>query len=171
MFQKKCEGCKMKFKNCIVKKNPNFINFDQHKNFYDFSNESIVDEFLKSVYGRFLPDGDQCKIMRYAEIINYQPSKIVESKSTRMWFTNVYTATHFNSFIRGEIGYEILKRIIVNGETGNSWIFKRFNRLQITFSSKRNDKIICFIILFFHHTQKNMNFTKISSCVFFSMMI
>ena len=116
----------------MVKKSHNFINFDQHKNFYNLSDKSIVDEFLKPDYGCFLPDGDQRKIMHYAEIINYQPSKIVESRSTRMWFTNVYTATHFNSFIRGEIGYEILKRIIINGETDSSWIFKRFNRLQIT---------------------------------------
>ena len=75
--------------------------------------------------------------MGYAEIINYQPGE-VEIKSSRMWLTNVYTATHFNFYIRDEIGKQILKRIILNGEAGSSWIFKRFNRLQVIFTSKKN---------------------------------
>ena len=56
------------------------INFDQHKKCHDFFDESIVNEFLTNVYGRFVPDGEQYKIMGYAEIINYQPSE-VEIKS------------------------------------------------------------------------------------------
>ena len=74
--------------------------------------------------------------MGYPEIINYQPGE-VDSKSTRMWLTNVYNATHFNYYIRGEISKQILKRIILNGEAGSSWIFKRFNRLQITSASEK----------------------------------
>ena len=118
---------------------PYIIDFDQHKRFYVFSDESIVDEFIKSVYECFLPDGEQYKIMGYAEIINYQPSKINESRSIGIWLTNVYSTTHFNSYVSCEIGNQILKIIIVNGETGSSWIFKRFNRLQITFNPKNNN--------------------------------
>ena len=70
------------------------INFDQHEKFYDFFDGSIVIEFLRTVYERFVPDGEQYKIMGYAEIINYQPSE-VDSKSTRRWLTNLYTASHF----------------------------------------------------------------------------
>lgn len=58
--------------------------------------------------------------MGYAKIINYQPNKVVDAKSTRIWLTNVYIATNFSSYVRGEIGNQILKRIIVNGETGSS---------------------------------------------------
>ena len=112
------------------------INFDQYKKFYDFFDESIVNEFLTNVYERFVPDGEQYKIMGYAQIINYQPGE-VETKSSRMWLTNVYTATHFNFYIKDEIGKQILKRNILNGETGSSWIFKRFNRLQVIFTSKK----------------------------------
>ena len=75
--------------------------------------------------------------MGYAEIINYQPGE-VEIKSSRMWLTNVYIATHFNFYIRDKIGKQILKRIILNDETGSSWIFKRFNRLQGIFTFKKN---------------------------------
>ena len=114
------------------------INFDQHRTFYDFFDESIVNEFLTSVYQRSVPDGEQYKIMGYAEIIYYQPGE-VDSKSTRMWLTNVYNATHFNSYVRDEISKQILKRIILNGKAGSSWIFKKFNRLQIIFTSKKNN--------------------------------
>ena len=58
------------------------INFDQHKKFHDFFDESIVNEFLTNVYGRFVPDGEQYKIIGFAEIINYQPGE-VEIKSRR----------------------------------------------------------------------------------------
>lgn len=44
-------------------------NLDQHKTFYDLFDESIVDEFIKSVYECFSPDDDQYKIMGYDEII------------------------------------------------------------------------------------------------------
>ena len=112
------------------------IDFNQHKNFYDFFDESIINDFLTNVYEHFVPDAEQYKIMGYAEIINYQPGE-VEIKSTRMWLTNVYTATHFIIYVRDEIGKQmILKITILNGETGSSWIFKRFNRLQVIFTSK-----------------------------------
>ena len=69
--------------------------------------------------------------------MNYNPQ--ADLKCARLWLTNVNTATHFNSYVRGEISNQILKRIIVNGETGSNWIFKRFNRLQVTISSTKNN--------------------------------
>ena len=70
-------------------------------------------------------------IQGYVELINYQQTKIVNPENTRVWLTNVFKGCHFNPYIRGEIKKEILKRIIINGATGSSWIFKRFNNLQI----------------------------------------
>ena len=83
----RCDECKLEFKSCRLKKNHNFlfhynqtggstnqqlpinvlrrgsifyyyINFCQHKNFYDFYDEKIVDSFLNSVYERFVPGKD-----------------------------------------------------------------------------------------------------------------
>ena len=96
---KRCDECKLEFKNSRLKKNHNFllhynqvrrrrnqqlpinvlrrgpifyysINFDQHKNFHDFYNEKIVDDFLNSVYERFV-SGKNFHIQGYVEIINY----------------------------------------------------------------------------------------------------
>ena len=48
-----------------------------------------------------------------------------------VWLTNSFNSKYFNEFVRGEILDEITKRIIVNGQTGSSWHFKRFERLSV----------------------------------------
>ena len=35
---------------------------------------------------------------------------------------------------------DILKRTIVNGSSGGSWLFKRFNKLQVVVTNKSNMK-------------------------------
>ena len=150
----------MKFKNCRVKKNHTFlfhynqsegsrmnqqlpvsvvtrgpvtyfsINYNGHKNFYDFFQEDVVDDFLQGVYNRF-NHGDEYKFQGYAEMINQQKGESVVSENTRVWLTNVYTVKYLNPYVRGAIKNDILKRIVLNGETGSSWVFKRFKRLQI----------------------------------------
>ena len=75
------------------------ISYNQHKNFYNFFEEQIVDEFLNSVYERFEPN-DQYKIQGYAEIINQQQGEFIIAESTRVWHTNTYTAKHFNDYVR-----------------------------------------------------------------------
>lgn len=40
--------------------------------------------------------------------------------------------------IRDEIKKDILKSVIVNGVTGSSWIFKKFNKLQIIATNESN---------------------------------
>ena len=63
------------------------------------------------------------------EIINQQRDS--ERTEKRVWLTNVFCFNHFNQFVRGEIKDEIVKRVIVNGQTGSSWYFKSFNRMNI----------------------------------------
>ena len=63
------------------------------------------------------------------EIINQQ--RDTQCIEKRVWLTNVFLFKHFNQFVRGEIKDEIIKRLIINGQTGSSWYFKRFNRLNI----------------------------------------
>ena len=41
------------------------VNYNQHKNFYNVFQESVVSDFLETVYARFTPD-DQYKIEGYA---------------------------------------------------------------------------------------------------------
>ena len=117
------------------------INFLQHKNFYDFYQGKVVDDFLNSVCERFV-SGAEYKIQGYVELINYQQTEIINLEYTRLWLTNIYMGCHFNSYVRGEIKNDILKRVIFNGATGSIWIFKRFNRLQIMAIDKANFKTI-----------------------------
>ena len=107
------------------------VNFDQHKNFYDFYSSDIVDVFLDSVYQVFQPKSSMFKFQGYAEIVNQQRGETVVLENKRVWLTNVYQFKYFNEFVRGEIKDEIIKRVIVNGQSGSSWYFKRFNRLNI----------------------------------------
>ena len=74
--------------------------------------------------------------------INYESGEIINLKYTRVWLTHVYTARHFNSYVRGEIKNDILKRVIFNGGSGSRWIFKRFNRLQIMVTPNKTYKTI-----------------------------
>ena len=96
---RRCKKCMMEFKNSMVRKNHMFllhcnqsggsrinqqlpvnavkrgqityysVNFHQHKKFYNFSKESIVDDFFDSVYAQFVRVA-QVSIQGYAEIIN-----------------------------------------------------------------------------------------------------
>ena len=106
------------------------INFEQHRNFYDFFSTNIVEIFLDNVYQVYQHGNKENKIQAYAEIINQQRGEIV-LENKRVWLTNVYRAKHFNDFVRGELSDQIIKRVIVNGESGSSWYFKRFERLNV----------------------------------------
>ena len=44
--------------------------------------------------------------------------------------------------MRGEIKDKITKRVVVNGESGSSWQFKRFDRLNIILSVAESIKLI-----------------------------
>ena len=70
----------------------------------------------------------------YAEIINQQLGEFIVAESNRVWLTITLTAKYFSEYVRSSIKSEILKRVIVNGQTGSSWHFKRFDRLTIIFS-------------------------------------
>ena len=49
---------------------------------------------------------------------------------------NVYEDVYFNNFIKSNLANDILERVIMNGMSGSSWRFKRFDRLCITVDSK-----------------------------------
>ena len=117
------------------------ISYDQHKDFCDFFNEGIVDNFLSSVYNRFNPDKEYM-IQGYAEIINQQQGEYIVAESTRVWLTNTYNARYFNEYVRASIKSVIVKRIIINGQTNSNWYFKRFKRLTVITTSVQEAKKI-----------------------------
>ena len=88
----------------------------------------VVDDFLQSVYESYHPQKN--KIKGFFEIINKQRGEAI-LEDNRAWLTNLFITKHFNTFIRTEIKNKIIKRIIVNGQSGSSWFFKRFERLSI----------------------------------------
>ena len=107
------------------------INFDQHKNYYNFFSTDMIDIFLDTVYDVFKPRQNLLyKFHRYFEIINQQ-NEPEQRTEKRVCLTNVFRFNYFNQFVRGEIKDEIVKRVIINGQAGSSWYFKRFNRLNI----------------------------------------
>ena len=57
------------------------------------------------------------KLQFSMELINYIPTDIIELKSRRIWMTDVYECTFFNSSIEGEIKNNLMKRVIANGMT------------------------------------------------------
>ena len=92
----------------------------------------MVDVFLDVVYHAFNPQQNlMYKFQGYFEIINQQSGSEHVLTDKRVWLTNVYRFKYFNEFVRGEIKVEIIKRVIINGQSGSSWFFKRFNRLNI----------------------------------------
>ena len=142
---KRCDECKIEFKNCRLKKNHNFlvhyqqtggsmnqqlpvnilrrgpaiyysINCQQRKDFYD---EKIVNSFFDSVKECFSPNERvEFKMQGYIKIKNYQRTETVELENIRVWLSNVFVGRYFNQFIRREMKKDILKRVIVNGLTG-----------------------------------------------------
>ena len=116
------------------------INFQQHNRFYDFYNESAIESFLNFVKDLFAPaaEGKECKIQAYFELKNYKWTEFVDIENTRVWLTNVFSGRFFNDFIREHFKEDILKRIIVNGSIGSSWLFERFNKLQVIVTDKSN---------------------------------
>ena len=129
--RKNCNECHIHFKNCWQRKNHNFlfhrswqmggnigqmqpinilrrppiihysINFQQHKNFYNFYKESILDSFFYSAQHSFTPSALEIKFQGYFEQKIYQQTEIVETENTMILLTNVYVRKHFNRFVRG----------------------------------------------------------------------
>ena len=114
------------------------INFDQHKNVYDFYSGDMADEFLGVVERKFKPlKNIEHKFQVYFEIVNQQRTLNNRDFLTdnRSWLTKVYTFKFFNKFVRNELKNEITKRIIISGLTGSSWYFRRFKRMNVIVTS------------------------------------
>ena len=88
------------------------------------------------VYQNFKPDQGvkKYKFQGYFELVNQQHTVDNQGFLTenRNWLKRVFNAGYFNEFARAELFNEITKKVIVNGLTGSSWHFKRYECLNIT---------------------------------------
>ena len=91
----------------------------------------MIDVFLDNFHLAFNSQNHMYKFQGYFEIINQQRGPEIVLEDKRFWLTNVYRFKYFNNFVSGEIKDEIIKRVIVNGQSRSSWFSKRFNRLNI----------------------------------------
>ena len=137
--------CSVQDKPINILKRSNFltifsINYDQHSDFYNFYNsEQIIDNFSTVVENRFAP-GKSVEVQVLFSLINFQSPEnefSVKILDKRAWMTDVFDCIFFNNYIRIGFRNEILKRVIVNGLTGSSWRFKRFNRIAINVKNKK----------------------------------
>ena len=116
------------------------VNIDQHKDYFDFHSTDMVDVFLDIVYHAFNPQQNlMYKFQGYFEIINQQRGDEHVLTDKRVWLRNVYCFKYFNEFVIGEIKDEVIKRVIVNEQSGSSWFFKCFNRLNVIVVSLLNE--------------------------------
>ena len=95
-------------------------------NFLFYDAKKAVDDFAVA-FEKVFNLRKKVKLQGSMELINYMPTDIIELERS-IWMTDVYVCKFFNSFVKGEIKNDLMKRVIVNQMTGCSWRFKRFER-------------------------------------------
>ena len=80
-------------------------------------------------------------------IQNYEPppkdmNNVRVLYGQRLWSTPTYSGHFLNDFIKFSLKNDIQKRIIINGRTGSSWRFNRFQSVSVIFNTKTNQKIL-----------------------------
>ena len=113
---------------------------------YDFFySRSIVSDFLTVFESNFVSRGGIVSLFKCSfTIINRQPPprvEFVDILDSLVWQTDVYSGIYFNDFVISNMANDILKRQIINGMTGSSWRFKRFDRFCITVNSDQESEI------------------------------
>ena len=108
------------------------INFEQHRDQYNFFIGDIVPRFLDVVYRNFVPETNvQYKFHGFFELLNCKgvPNEAYPTPSS--WFTKVYCFSTFNCFVRQEMKADMQNKVINNGHSGSSWHFFRFQSLKV----------------------------------------
>ena len=121
------------------------INFSQHKN-YNFNDaKKALDDFALAFERVFSP-GKKVKIQVSMELINYQPTEIIELESKRVWMTDAYVYVNFlrlkYKFVKAGIKNDLMKRVIINRMAGSSWRFKRFARISMIDTAVNKTSIV-----------------------------
>ena len=100
---------------------------------------------MNAVNERFVLNKEQ-KINGYAVSINSHYLSYVIINNVRVWVTNVFIVCFFKKYLRSEIIKDILKRVVIKGETGSSLTIKMFKRLRIiAIPKKKMWWILCLV--------------------------
>lgn len=102
--------------------------------------------------------GGTFKMQQYVDLKHYQQTNTAELENTRVWPTNVFLVQYFNQYMWDGMKKEILKRVNINVSTGTSWIFKRFQKLQVIVTDRKSFKNVMSGSCFFQSVVKNMEF-------------
>lgn len=94
-------------------------------------------------FERVFAPGKKVKIQCSMELINYQPTEIIELESKRVWMAMFTSLNVSMSLLRLILRMTyLMKRVIVNGMTGSSWRFKRFERISIVVTNVNKKSIV-----------------------------
>ena len=94
-------------------------------------------------FERVFGPGKKVKIQCSMELINYQPTEIIELESKRVWMAMFTSLNVSMSLLRLRLRMTyLMKRVIVNGMTGSSWRFKRFERISIVVTNVNKKSIV-----------------------------
>ena len=111
------------------------ITFKEHSSYYDFFDSvAVVDSFLAQVK-KLVQRYDNDVLLRAGFCIeniqqpldNYSEPLI----QTRYWSTEPIQTKSFNDFVLFKTRESILKRVVNNRLSGSTWIFNKFNYLNI----------------------------------------
>ena len=102
--------------------------------------------------------GGTFKMQQYVDLKHYQQTNTAELENTRVWPTKVFLVRYFNQYMWDGMKKEILKRVNINVSTGTSWIFKRFQKLQVIVTDRKSFKNVMSASCFFQPVVKNMEF-------------
>ena len=117
------------------------INLSKHEGYYDFyDSQKLADDFLTLFKNVFVPRPNLRRVCFKCSftIINRQPAPktgFVEITNSRVWQTNVHDEVYFDNFVKSNLAQDILKMVIMNGMTGSSWKFERFDKICLTANS------------------------------------
>ena len=111
------------------------INYENHKDFYIFfSADQCVTDFLQNCKSKIVQNNKK-KTFKCSFVIQNQqlPSFAGNEPSLnlRYWSTSTYEGIHFNDYIYFNLKGEILNRVIINGQSGSSWFFRKFSSISL----------------------------------------
>ena len=120
-----------------------FINFEKHKDSYDFIDGFRLPQECFNIFNiKFNTNGEKELIFKSTfGVVNYQPPPdqlpgAVGILDKILWSTQTYEGRFFNKFIRHSLIYDIRKRVIVNEQNGSSWRFYRYDFISITITEE-----------------------------------
>ena len=103
-------------------------------------NKALYLIFLTVFENDFIPQPNLSRVRFKCSftIINCHPAPrvgFVEVTNSKVWQTSVYEGVYFNEYVKANLARDILKHVIINGMSGSSWRFKKFDRLSLTATS------------------------------------